>query len=157
MIWKRVKGFENYIVSEMGIVVNTDTGKYLKPYMQRSGHLTVVLCRDGENRRMYINRLVAEHFVPNPEGYRYVISIDGDPSNTDYRNLKWSRNKGADYTYTKTIKRPTAKGCVVDGIVFESVSSAAKYFGFHRPDLSNALRDGVTDFRGHKISYYETD
>lgn len=157
MIWKRVKGFENYIVSEMGLVVNTDTGRYLKPYLQRSGHLTVNLCRDGEDRRMYVNRIVAEQFIPNPHGYRFVLHKDGDRSNNDYRNLNWSRNKGVDYTYMKTIKRPAAKGCVVDGIVFESVSSAAKHFGLHRPNLSNALRDGLTTFKGHRIGYEKED
>lgn len=94
MIWKRVKGFENYIVSEMGLVVNTDTGKYLKTYMYPNGQQRLALCRDGDCKFVYVNRLVAEHFVPNPHGYKFVRHIDGDCTNNDYRNLMWSNKSG---------------------------------------------------------------
>ena len=94
MIWKRVKGFENYIVSEMGIVVNTDTGKYLKTYMYPNGQLRLALCKDGVCKFMYVNRIVAEAFIPNPHGYRFVLHLDGDCTNNDYRNLMWSNKSG---------------------------------------------------------------
>ena len=94
MIWKRVKGFENYVVSELGIVVNTETGHYLKPFMYPNGQLRLALCKDGVCKFMYVNRLVAETFIPNPEGYRFVIHIDGDCTNNDYRNLMWSSKSG---------------------------------------------------------------
>lgn len=108
MIWKRVKGFENYIVSEMGVVVNTETGHYLKPFMYPNGQLRLALCKDGVCKFMYVNRLVAETFVPNPEGYKFVLHKDGDCTNNDYRNLMWSNNAVSltQRVYDKSGKNP---------------------------------------------------
>ena len=108
MRWERVKGFENYIVSEMGVVVNTDTGHYLKPFMYPNGQLRLALCKDGVCKFMYVNRLVAETFVPNPHGYKFVRHIDGDCTNNDYRNLMWSNKRKLTQTQTgvKSGKNP---------------------------------------------------
>jgi hypothetical protein len=37
----------------------------------------------------YVHRLVAQQFVENPNGYKYVTHIDGDLSNNHEDNLEW--------------------------------------------------------------------
>lgn len=40
----------------------------------------------------YVHRLVALHFVPNPQGHKYVQHIDGDRTNNQAVNLEWTGN-----------------------------------------------------------------
>ena len=37
----------------------------------------------------YTHRLVAEQFIPNPNGWRFVTHLDGDKSNNSVDNLLW--------------------------------------------------------------------
>lgn len=46
--------------------------------------------KDGKNHYKMAHILVAEHFVPNPLGYKYVMHIDGNPKNNNADNLRWT-------------------------------------------------------------------
>ena len=48
----------------------------------------------------------------------------------------------------------SAKGVVVDGVVYRSVQEAEKKCGFKRDTLGQALRHGQKESMGHTISYY---
>lgn len=54
------------------------------------GHIDVSL-RDlnGSRVHRYMHRLVAETFIPNPNGYPEVLHSDDDPSNNCVWNLRW--------------------------------------------------------------------
>ena len=45
---------------------------------------------DIEGVTCYVHDLVAEAFVPNPEGKKYVIHTEGDKLNNHADNLAWS-------------------------------------------------------------------
>ena len=53
-----------------------------------AGYKTYVLSK-LERQVNYIHRLVAQHFIPNPEGKKYVNHIDHDKSNNTVENLEW--------------------------------------------------------------------
>lgn len=38
---------------------------------------------------MYIHRLVADAFIPNPHGFDEVNHLDGNKSNNSVSNLEW--------------------------------------------------------------------
>ena len=40
-----------------------------------------------------LHRLVAEAFIPNPEGKPKVLHLDGDGANNNKSNLKWATNR----------------------------------------------------------------
>lgn len=45
--------------------------------------------RLSHNHRQYIHRLVAEKYLPNPNGYEHVLFKDGNVKNCNADNLEW--------------------------------------------------------------------
>ena len=52
------------------------------------GFLLVDLWKNKKYRQ-YVHRLVAEKYLPNPEGYEYVLFKDGNVKNCNADNLEW--------------------------------------------------------------------
>ena len=77
----KIKGYENYEVTCSGDVLNSKTGKALKPTNNGKGYLQVVLCKNGKGKKFLIHRLVAEAFIPNPLNLPCVNHKDENPSN----------------------------------------------------------------------------
>jgi hypothetical protein len=85
-----VKGHEGeYSVTEDGRVWSHKTGKFLKPGTTDRGYLKVTLHKDA-----FIHVLVAEAYVPNPEGLPEVNHEDGDKANNRSSNLTWTTSQG---------------------------------------------------------------
>ena len=62
---------------------------FVKPYMEKDGHLRVGINNDQIKCKRYIHQLVAQAFVDNPENKSIVHHKDGDELNNDYTNLMW--------------------------------------------------------------------
>ena len=87
----RIKNFEDYQILTDGTVIGK-SGKPLSQAKQNSGYLYVTLMyTDGyrKSKNMLIHRLVAEHYIPNPDNLPYVNHIDGNKHNNDISNLEW--------------------------------------------------------------------
>ena len=105
--WKPVKGYEGfYEVSNTGQVKSVArtcrsrwgsekpvAERILKPCIIR-GYKNVILCNgSGVHRHKLVHRLVAESFIPNPDGMPVVEHLDCNPLNNSVDNLKWSTQK----------------------------------------------------------------
>ena len=92
---QKIKGFENkYKITTEGKVWSEYKKDYLKPNPNHKGYLTISLNIDRRNKTTKaIHRLVAEHFIDNPENKSQVNHIDGDKTNNDISNLEWCSNK----------------------------------------------------------------
>ncbi|TPG65464.1 HNH endonuclease [Hymenobacter nivis] len=64
----------------------------------RTGYIEVTIentekpHKKGRLRRrdaFLLHKLVAQHFIPNPEGYKFVEHIDRIKTNNHYSNLRW--------------------------------------------------------------------
>ncbi len=93
-IWKPVKGFENYEVSNLGQVKSlnynrTKEAKILKPWVDKYGYLRVNLSKNGKGYAKKVHRLVASAFIPNIGDNPQVNHIDGDKTNNKVDNLEW--------------------------------------------------------------------
>ena len=73
-----------YKVSNLGKILSLDynhTGKpvLMNPGTDKNGYLRVFLSKNGEDKMCLVHRLVAETFLPNPEGKPQVNhKIEGD-------------------------------------------------------------------------------
>lgn len=112
--WKAVAGYEGcYEVNDHGKVRSIDrtraysrngisfirsyAGREMSPHRNKVTRsytrLTVILCKDGSQKRKVIARLVAEAFIPNPHRKPCVNHIDHDPTNNRVSNLEWCTHK----------------------------------------------------------------
>jgi hypothetical protein len=90
--WKTIEDFPNYEISNMGRC-RTKKTHYLKKgeKTQYRGVISHAYSfnKDGIKHRNSVGRLVALHFVPNPEGYKFIRYKDGNYSNFNYLNIEW--------------------------------------------------------------------
>lgn len=85
-----IQGFSDYIIYEDGRVFSKKrSGKFLKPRKDNHGYLMVHLCNQGKAKTMKIHRLLALHYIPNPNNYPLVDHIDRNRCNNDISNLRW--------------------------------------------------------------------
>lgn len=87
--WKEVKNFEGkYWVSNFGNVKNDK--KLLKPMTAKTQpYKKYGLFNKGLVRYVLGHRLVAEHFLENPNNYPLVHHKDNDKLNNNVGNLEW--------------------------------------------------------------------
>ena len=90
-MWKKIIYNEittDYSVSDKG-EVRKDTTNYLMKLQIQQGYSHVTIQINGKAKRFRVHRLVAEAFIPNPDGKPYVNHIDGNRQNNSITNLEW--------------------------------------------------------------------
>lgn len=107
--WKPINDYPNYMISNLGRVKSVErtcttknrwgeiervvNEKILKTTSGKDGYIKVVLCKNSKAKTFLVHRLVATHFIPNPENLPCVNHRDENPSNPTYTNLEWCSHK----------------------------------------------------------------
>lgn len=103
-IWKLVNGFENkYAISNFGRIKNIRTNHILKMTNKYGDYFRIILYDETHKKSCYIHRLVAEHFLKNPNNYPCINHKDLDKQNNRVDNLEWC-------TYSYNTKDAISKG-----------------------------------------------
>ena len=116
-IWKTVNNNKTYEVSNYGNVRSIDRyvakngclvfikGKMLKQ-SDVHGYKKVTLYHGNRNEKtqIFVHRLVAEHFIDNPNCYPYINHKDENKQNNNVENLEWCTAK-YNSNYGTSIKR----------------------------------------------------
>ena len=89
-VYEVIEGFEDYLVSDLGNVMNRDTEQILKGGYTKDGYRHVGLTEDGKRKTLRVHRLVAQAFIPNPENKTCVDHIDRVRTNNNVNNLRWA-------------------------------------------------------------------
>ena len=90
--WKPVQGTDGYNeVSNFGHVrTNGKRPGLLTLTQQPKGYLyAMIRLANGKQKNCRVHRLVAEHFIPNPDNLPCINHIDGDKHNNHVSNLEW--------------------------------------------------------------------
>ena len=83
-----IQGYPDYIIHANGYVYNKKHNRFLKHY-NRGGYLSVGLSKEGKREHFKVHRLIARHYLLNPENYPLVDHIDRNKFNNHKDNLRW--------------------------------------------------------------------
>ena len=86
---KEIESFPDYTISDKGEVYSKKSKKILKQHKDEKGFYRVQLCYNGYVQSFKVHRLVAEAFIPNPEGLAIVHHINHKKSDNRVANLQW--------------------------------------------------------------------
>lgn len=160
--WRPIKGYEKYKISNKGEVENIKTGRILKKDASRK-YYEVVLSSNGKTKKYAIHRLVATHFIPNPENKPQVNHKDGNKLNNNVSNLEWvTRSENILHSYANNLQihnqlgkfgwnsfrgKPIKQIDIKSGNVIKeygSMGDAARQLNIRYPQNIKACADGIT-------------
>ena len=172
MKWKEIKGTDGlYLISDTGKVFSVRTNKVLKTGY-RVGYEHVELNINGKAKKHYVHRLVAEAFIPNPNGYDVVNHKDENPANNRADNLEWCTQKynvnyGNCIEKRRRNRKPKASGDYANSIKvyqfdldgnfiaeYGSVAEAGRAIGKH-PCCIHKVIDGI--MKSYEGYYWNTE
>ena len=138
-IYKKIDDYDNYEVSNMGNVRNTNTNRILKP-RKDCGYFRVGLYKNNIRKPFPIHRLVGFAFIPNPENLPCIDHIDRDRTNNSISNLRWISKSNNCRNRTKL------------------QNSSSKYIGvcFDKREGKYKAQIRINNKNKH-IGYYETE
>jgi hypothetical protein len=163
--WKDVVGYEGYYqVSNHGNVRSVDRIIYVNRgscsyQTEMKGHqLIIAICKhgyqyvtfskEGKSKKFKVHRLIAIHFIPNPNNHELINHINGIRDDNRIHNIEWcdhshnmkhkflignDSNEGAQNAYSKKVIQLST------GFIFDTIKEAAKAFGVHHQTLSDMI------------------
>lgn len=161
-IWKDIKGFESYQVSNLGNVKSlgndkTRKEKILKPNKLKNNYLQVVLCKEGKRKYHLIHRLVAEAFIPNPQNLVQINHRDEDKTNNTISNLEWCtakyNNNYGTHNQRSALSRSKPVICLETGKIYSSLSEVYKQLGFTQGNISQCCNGKLKTAYGFHWQY----
>lgn len=142
-LWKSVN--EQYEVSSFGRVKKSGTivNTYNVGYPDRLGNRYQCIWMGGKNTS--IHSLVCEHFIyKKPEGL-VVNHIDGNKGNNRLENLEYvTYSENTNHSFKNHLQIPKTKKvmCIEDGLSFDSVNEASKYYNTKPWNISKSISNG---------------
>lgn len=161
-IWRDIPNTNGqYKASNDGKVMTVKTGRILAPIIDARGYERVCLFKADRERRYKVHRLIANTFLPNPEGKQQVNHKDGNKRNNCVDNLEWVTNeenlrhaianglRDGHKRYCNSKKKRIIATNIESGeeIVFESILSASRAIGTSH--IQEVLKGKRYEAKGH--------
>lgn len=124
-IWKPVVGYDGYEVSNKGKVFSrkqSKDGVLLTQQTNSVGYKYVTLRDNDFNAHIcLVHRLVAEAFIPNPEGKKTVNHRNEDKADNRVSNLEWA-------TYREQCNYGSRKRPEINGSMYDENGNLSRLF-----------------------------
>lgn len=105
VIWKDFIYSNVYEISNIGDFRNKNTGKFLKARVLKTGYMSIAPSHDGKQRHYSLHRIIAIHFIANPNNYEQINHKDGNKINNNILNLEWvTARENVKHSYTTGLK-----------------------------------------------------
>lgn len=146
--FKEIIGYEGwYWISNLGNVKSKF--RQLKPCINKDGYHVVNLCKENRMKTFNVHRLVALHFIDNPDNLPQVNHKDECKTNNCVTNLEWcTQQQNHDYgtrnerTGRSQMNKQGSKALLQYDLQgnfikeFPSVSEASREFGKSQANIS---------------------
>ena len=162
--WRDIEGFEGlYQINAKGEVrsLKGKEPKILKFGSGTGGYLKVDLRKDNKTYTKRVHKLVAETFIPNPEGKTEVNHINGDKTDNRYHNLEWvNRSENINHAVNTGLKfsndildnRPCI--CLNNGAIYPSINIASTVFNINPKDIWKNCNEKIEYCEAYGNKYY---
>lgn len=91
---KQIDGYPHYMASRDGRIFSLYTNMFIKSHVCNStGYSQVTLCENKIKHQRNVHRIIAETFIPNPDGLPCVNHKDEIRTNNSASNLEWCTYK----------------------------------------------------------------
>lgn len=125
--------------------------------------MSVTLSKNSKLHSQSVARLVALHFVPNPDNKPEVHHLNDDPTDNRAVNLQWVTRKEQ---FTKEWSENQSNAAIgreahnklkvkVDGVLFASYLSAALFIGCNKNAIASAKYRHQATVKGHAIEFVD--
>ena len=101
-----INGYPNYLIYKDGRVFSKKRNIFMKQCPNSDGYLHLNIYHNCKKIQARVHRLVAEHYIPNPDNKPTIDHIDRNRQNNDVSNLCWAtrleqgQNKGTNIKNT---------------------------------------------------------
>lgn len=153
--WKQIKDYPHLLISSKGRVWTLTYNRELKTHLTNRGYKRVNLSKDKAVKRVHVHRLVAEAFIPNPNGYDTVDHIDGNKLNNCVDNLQWiSRADNIRKAGNKRNQGAKPVICIESGKVYRSIGQASKELNIPQATISAIAKGEYPSYHKLHFKYY---
>lgn len=150
---------ERYLVYSNGMLYNSKYEKFVIPggNGKKSKYLSYNFYPNKKKTiKVYIHRLVAEHFLENPNALRDVHHKDSNPLNNDVSNLQWLSHK--DNCSLKITLKPLELISQRPNAYLTKIKTGQyilSYKGKHAPKIRKYVGRSLEDAREIRDNYFQ--